>query len=76
MLTGVLIGLSAALESTDHEVSLATASAVVQDIANRADAQRQLQARKEQQHVEYTEAVEKYGKTFHLLTEPAKFPTK
>lgn len=75
-LTGVLIGLSAALESTDHEVSQATASAVVQDIANRADAQRQLQARKEQQHAEYTEAVEKYGTTFRLLTDPAKFPTK
>ena len=75
-LTGVLIGLSAALESTDHEVSQATASAVVQDIANRADEQRQLQAHKERQHAEFTEAVENYGKTFRLMTEPAKFPTK
>ena len=74
-LTGVLIGLSAALEGTDHEVSQATSAAVVQDIANRSDAQRQSEAKKEQQHAEFTEAVDKYGRTFRLLNAPVKFPT-
>ncbi|MEO8427548.1 MAG: hypothetical protein ABI651_10600 [Verrucomicrobiota bacterium] len=74
-LTGVLVGLSAALDSTDHEVSQATASALVQDIANRADDKRQVEARKEQQHAEFSEAVDKYGKTFRLLNAPVDFPT-
>jgi membrane-associated HD superfamily phosphohydrolase len=75
-LTAVLTGMSAALESTDQEVGQATASAVVQDIANRADAQRQVEAKKEQQHAEFTEAVTKYGETFRLLTAPVTFPTR
>lgn len=75
-LTAVLVGLSAALQSTDQEVSQATASAVVQDIANRADERRQVQAKKEQEHAEFTEAVENHGKKFRPLTAPAKFPTK
>jgi hypothetical protein len=75
-LTGVLVGLSAALESTDQELSQATASSVIQDIANRADAQRQIEAKQEQQHAEFTEAVDKYGKTFRLLNAPVKFPTR
>jgi hypothetical protein len=75
-LTGVLVGLSAALDSTDHELGQATASALVQDIANRADEKRQVEAKKEQQHAEFTEAVDKYGRTFRLLNAPVKFPTK
>lgn len=75
-LSAVLTGLSVALESTDQEVGQATASAVVQDIANRADAQRQVEAKKEQQHAEFTEAVTKYGETFRLLTAPVTFPTR
>lgn len=75
-LIGVLIGLSAGLESSGQEVGLATASAVIQDIANRADEKRQLQAAKEQQHAEFTEALGNYAKTFRLMTEPVKFPGK
>src|SRR5258708_744696 len=41
-LTGVLIGLSSALNNTDYELNQATASALVQDVANRNDAQRQI----------------------------------
>jgi hypothetical protein len=74
-LTGVLIGLSAALNNTDYEIGQATSAALVQDIANRSDAQRQVEAKKEQQHAEFTEAVDKYGKTFRLLNAPVKFPT-
>ena len=74
-LTGVLIGLSSALNNTDYEINQATTSAVVQDIANRNDAQRQIEAKKEQQHAEFTEAVQKYGQTFRLMNAPTAFPT-
>ena len=49
-LTGVLIGLSSALNNTDYEINLATTSALVQDVANRNEEQRQIEAKKEQQH--------------------------
>lgn len=75
-LIGVLIGLSAALNNTDYEINQATASALVQDAANRNDAQRQIEARKEQQHAEFTEAVQKYGQTFRLMNAPTQFPTR
>ncbi len=75
-LSALLTGLSAALASTDQEVEQASASALVQDVANRADAQRQAEAKKEQQHAEFTEAVAKYGRTFRLLNAPVTFPTR
>jgi hypothetical protein len=75
-LTGILIGLSCALNNTDYEIHEATASAVVQDIANRNDAQRQIEAKKEQQHAEFSEAVQKYGQTFRLMNAPTQFPTR
>ena len=75
-LTGVLLGLSAALETADQEVSQATASALVQDIANRADERRQIEAKKEQQHAEFAEAVNKYAQTFRLMSAPVSFPTR
>jgi hypothetical protein len=74
-LSGVLIGLSSALNNTDYEINQATASALVQDVANRNDAQRQIEAKKEQQHAEFTEAVQKYGQTFRLMNAPTAFPT-
>ncbi len=75
-LIGVLIGLSAALNNTDYEINQASASALVQDAANRNDAQRQIEAKKEQQHAEFTEAVQKYGQTFRLMNAPTQFPTR
>lgn len=74
-LTGVLIGLNAALNNTDYEINQATASALVQDVANRNEAQRQIEAKKEQQYAEFTEAVQKYGQTFRLMNAPTAFPT-
>lgn len=74
-LQGVLTGLSAALDNTEYEISQATTAALVQDIANRNDAQRQIEAKKEQQHAEFTEAVRKYGQTFRLMNAPTTFPT-
>jgi hypothetical protein len=75
-LTGVLVGLSSALNNTDYEIHQATASAIVQDIANRNEVQRQSEAKKEQQHAEFTEAVQKYGQTFRLMDAPTEFPTR
>lgn len=74
-LQGVLTGLSAALNNTDYEINQATTAAMVQDIANRNDAQRQTEAKKEQQHAEFTEAVQKYGQTFRVMNAPTAFPT-
>ena len=74
-LQGVLIGLNAALNNTDYEINQATASALVQDIANRNDTQRQVKAQQQQQHAEFTEAIQKYGQTFKLLNAPTEFPT-
>jgi hypothetical protein len=73
-LTGVLIGLSSALNNTDYELNQATASALVQDVANRNDTQRQFEAKKEQQHAEFAEAVQKYGQTFRVMNAPTAFP--
>ncbi len=56
-LNSVLTGLSAALNNTDYELNQASASALVQDIANRNDRQHQLEARKEQVQTEFTEAM-------------------
>ena len=74
-LQGVLIGLSAALNNTDYEINQATASTLVQDVANRNEVQRQIEAKKEQQHAEITEAIQKYGQTFRLMNAPTAFPT-
>lgn len=74
-LTGVLIGLSSALNNTDYEINQATASALVQDVANRNEVQRQIEAKKERQHAEFTEAVQQYGQTFRLMNAPTAFPT-
>lgn len=74
-LQGVLLGLSAALNNTDYEVNQATTAALVQDIANRNDAQRQIEAQKQQQNAEFTEAIQKYGQTFRLMNAPTAFPT-
>ena len=75
-LSGVLVGLSSALNNTDYEINQATTSAIVQDIANRNEMQRQTEAKKEQQHAEFTEAVQKYGQTFRLMDAPTEFPTR
>ena len=40
-----------------------------------ADAQRQIQAQKQQQDAEFSEAVQKYGQTFKLMNAPTAFPT-
>ena len=74
-LHAVLTSLNADLASTDAEVNQAVGSALVQDIQNRNDQQKQVQALTEQQNAEFTEAVSNYTAKFQLLDAPAVFPT-
>ena len=52
-LHGVLTSLNGDLASTDDEVNQAASSAMVQDIQNRNDQQKQIQALTEQQNAEF-----------------------
>ena len=74
-LQGVLTSLNGDLASTDAEVNQAVGSALVQDIQNRNDQQKQQQALSEQQNAEFHEAVNNYAAKFQLLNEPTMFPT-
>ena len=74
-LHGILTSLNAALASTDDEVNQAASSAMVQDIQNRNDHQKQAMALTEQQNAEFTEAVSNYTAKFQLLNAPVSFPT-
>jgi hypothetical protein len=75
-LHGVLTSLNGDLASTDDEVNQAAASATVQDIQNRNDQQKQIQALTEQQNADFTEAISNYVTTFQLLDQPTLFPTQ
>ena len=74
-LQGVLTGLNGALASTDAEVNQAVGSALVQDIQNRNDEQKQQKALLELQNAEFHEAINNYATKFQLLNEPTVFPT-
>ena len=75
-LHGVITSLNADLASTDDEVNQAASSALVQDIQNRNDQQKQIQALTEQQNAEFEEATSNYVATFQLLDQPEQFPTQ
>jgi len=74
-LQGVLTSLNGDLASTDDEVNQAASSALVQDIQNRNDQQKQILALTEQQNAEFTEAISNYTAKFQLLNAPTIFPT-
>ncbi len=74
-LHGVLTSLNGDLASTDDEVNQAATSALVQDIQNRNDQQKQIQALTEQQNAEFEESVSNYAAKFQLLDAPTVFPT-
>ena len=74
-LHGVLTSLNGDLASTDAEVNQAVGSALVQDIQNRNDQQKQVQALTEQQNAEFEESVSNYAAKFQLLNAPTVFPT-
>ena len=74
-LHAVLTSLNGDLASTDDEVNQAADSAMVQDIQNRNDQQKQIQALTEQQNAEFKEAVSNYTAKFQLLDTPdSRFP--
>jgi hypothetical protein len=75
-LHAVLTSLNGDLASTDDELNQAADSAVVQDIQNRNDQQKQIQALTEQQNAEFEEAVSNYTAKFQLLDAPTTFPTQ
>ena len=75
-LQAILTSQNADLASTDAEVNQAMASALVQDIQNRNDEKKQVQAATEQKNAEFQEAIDNYNKKFQLLTQPVLFPTQ
>ena len=74
-LHAVLTSLNADLASTDDEVNQAATSALVQDIQNRNDKQKQQQALMEEKNAQFHEAISNYTATFQLLNAPTAFPT-
>jgi hypothetical protein len=75
-LHAVLTSLNGDLASTDDEVNQAMDSALVQDIQNRNDQQKQVQALTEQQNAEFEESISNYTAKFQLLNQPVQFPTQ
>jgi type IV secretion system protein VirB5 len=75
-LHAVLTGLNGDLASTDDELNQAADSAVVQEIQNRNDQQKQIQALTEQQNAEFEEATSNYAAKFQLFDQPVEFPTQ
>lgn len=72
-LTGVLVGYNAELATVDHEIDNAAAEVVAQDIENRADAERQEEARREERDAQVEESTRRYGEVFQLETTPPNF---
>lgn len=75
-LTGVLIGLQTDLNATDKELDQALSLSLVQDIENRNNVEKQVQARREEQKAEMSEAFGNYRATFQLNTQPPVFPER
>lgn len=73
-LTGVLVGYNAELGSVDREIERAAAEVATQDAENRADRERQEQARREERQAQVEESFRRYGEVFRLETTPPTFP--
>jgi hypothetical protein len=74
-LNGVLIGYNAELGTVDREIDHAAAEVITQDAENRADRERQEQARREERQAQMEESLQQYGEVFRLETTPPSFPT-
>lgn len=72
-LTGVLVGLNAALAATDEEIDQALGLTVVQQAENQNNTDRQTKARAEEQRAEFSESLKNFRGTFRPATEPAIF---
>lgn len=75
-LTGVLVGYTAELEAVDREIEHAAAQVATQDAENRADRERQEQARREERQAEMEQSFHRYGEIFRLETTPPTFPSR
>src|SRR6266545_2626864 len=74
-LNGVITGYNAELSTVDHEIDNAAAQVATQDAENRADRERQEQARREERQAQMEEGLQQYGEVFRLETTPPSFPT-
>lgn len=74
-LAGVLVGYNAELSTVDHEIDNAAAQVATQDAENRADRERQEEARREERQAQLEESTRRYGEVFRLETTPPQFPT-
>src|SRR5439155_13165359 len=73
-LTGVLVGSNAELATVDHEIDNAAGQVLTQDAENRADKERDDQARREERQAQTEESFRRYGEVFQLETTPPTFP--
>src|SRR6266702_566317 len=73
-LTGVLVGYNAELATVDHEIDNAAGQVLTQDAENRADKERDDQARREERQAQTEESFRRYGEVFQLETTPPIFP--
>ena len=73
-LTGVLVGYNAELGTVDREIDHAAAQVATQDAENRADRDRQEDARREERQAQMEESFRRYGEVFRLETTPPVFP--
>jgi hypothetical protein len=73
-LNGVLIGYNAELGTVDREIGHAAAQVITQDVENRADRERQEEARREERQAQMQESLQQYGEVFRLETSPPSFP--
>ncbi len=73
-LTGVLTGYTAELQAVDHEIDVAAAQVATQDIENRADREKQEQARREERQAQVEEGFRRYGEVFQIDASAPAFP--
>lgn len=73
-LTGVLTGYTAELQAVDHEINQAAAQVATQDIENRADREKQEQARREERQAQVEEGFRRYGEVFQIDASAPAFP--
>jgi hypothetical protein len=72
-LTGVLVGYNAELQAVDKEIDQAAAQVATQDIENRADKERQDEARREERRAKLQEGTRKFGQVFQIDTSAPAF---
>lgn len=72
-LTGVLVGYNAELATVDHEIDNAAEQVATQDVENRAEKERDDQARREERQAQVEESFRRYGEVFQLETTPPSF---